>query len=148
MQAAPPEQTVTHGPEETRALAAALAPRLPPGAVVALYGDLGAGKTCLVQGLAAAFGITSPVSSPTYTLINEYPGERCLVHFDLYRIREPEEILQLGWEEFLEDDESTVVIEWAERAGDLIPPWAWRIQLEHADGEAVRRITVHPGRTS
>jgi tRNA threonylcarbamoyladenosine biosynthesis protein TsaE len=136
---------VTRGPEETRALAASLAARLPPGAVVALYGDLGAGKTCFVQGLAAAFGITAPVNSPTYNLVHEYPGDRRLVHFDLYRVNHPEEILQLGWEEFLEEAASTVVVEWAERAGDLIPPGAWRIRIEHVDGEERRRVTIQPG---
>lgn len=143
-----PEQTVTAGPEETRALAASLADRLVPGDVVALYGDLGAGKTCFVQGLADAFGVTTPVNSPTYTLINEYPGRRRLVHFDLYRVNDPEEIFQLGWEEFLEDGTSTVIVEWAERAGDLIPPRAWRIRLEHLAGEDRRQIEIHPGEES
>lgn len=145
MQATAPERILSRGPEETRALAAALAARLPARAVVALEGELGAGKTCFVQGLAAAFGIATPVSSPSYALVNEYAGSRRIVHFDLFRVGGAEEILQLGWEEYLEEEGAILAVEWAERAGALIPPGAWHVRIEHADEETHRWVTVIPG---
>jgi tRNA threonylcarbamoyladenosine biosynthesis protein TsaE len=119
----------TTGPEATWRLAGELLERLPAGrAVIALQGDLGSGKTCFVQGLALALGIRVPVTSPTFTVINEYPGARPLYHIDLYRLHGPDEVLALGFEDYLESDGITAV-EWPERAGDLLPPDTVHVHL-------------------
>lgn len=120
----------TRSPEETWELAAELAESLAPGSAIALHGDLGAGKTCLVQGLAAALGIDEPVTSPTYTIVCEYPSGRLpLYHIDLYRLSGPEECLGIGLEECLEAG-GIVAIEWAERAEGLLPPDLLHIRIE------------------
>jgi tRNA threonylcarbamoyladenosine biosynthesis protein TsaE len=111
----------TKTPEETWGVAEQLAAGLPVRAVLALHGELGAGKTCFVQGLARALGILRPITSPTFTLVQEYRGSRRLVHMDLYRIGSPDELLHLGFEDYLQED-GVLAIEWAERAGDLLPP--------------------------
>ena len=130
----------TNSPEETWALAARLADELIPGTVMALHGDLGAGKTCFVQGLAAALGIDEPITSPTYTLIGEYEGRLPLHHIDLYRISGPEEVLGLGIEEYF-DANGITAIEWAERADGLLPPDLLHIQIT-TDEETEKR-TFH-----
>jgi tRNA threonylcarbamoyladenosine biosynthesis protein TsaE len=137
------EQIETASAEETQALAARLEKELPDGAVVCLHGDLGAGKTCFVQGLAKALGIRRPVGSPTFTLINEYRGKRRLAHIDLYRLRGATDAFGLGVEEYLEHFDGVVAIEWAERLGDLLPEACWHVRLEAGTaGEASRRVTV------
>ncbi len=128
----------THSPEETWELAAELAGELGPGTVIALHGDLGAGKTCFVQGYAAALGIDEPVTSPTYTLIGEYEGRLPLHHIDLYRLSGPVEALGLGLEEYF-DVNGITAIEWAERAEGLLPPDLLHIQIE-ADGHTGTRM--------
>jgi tRNA threonylcarbamoyladenosine biosynthesis protein TsaE len=112
---------------------------LPDGSVVALHGDLAAGKTCLVRGMSAALGAGVPVHSPTFTLVNEYVGGRRLMHLDLYRLGEPEEFADLGYEELLEPD-GVCVIEWAERAGGLLPARRLEVFLEHGGGD-IRKMT-------
>jgi len=133
----------TQTADETRALAARLGARLRPGDVVLLEGDLGAGKTTFVQGLAEGLGVRAPVTSPTFTLIQEYPGPNFpLFHFDLYRLGGPEEIADLGFDEYLERG-GVVVVEWAERLGWLTPPEHLRVRIEIAEDEG-RRITFRP----
>ena len=131
----------THSPEETWALAAALADELDPGTVMALHGELGAGKTCFVQGLAAALGIDEPITSPTYTLIGEYEGRLPLHHIDLYRLSGPEEAVGLGLEEYFDADGITA-IEWAERAEGLLPPDLLHIQITVDDTTETRTFRV------
>lgn len=131
----------TNSPEETWALAAELAAELAPGTVIALHGDLGAGKTCLVQGLAAALEIDEPITSPTYTLIGEYEGRLPLHHIDLYRLSGPEEALGLGLEEYFEADGITA-IEWAERAEGLLPPDLLHIQITANPETEVRTFRI------
>lgn len=109
--------------------------------VIALHGNLGAGKTCFTQGLARAAGVTEPVCSPTYTLISEYQGTVPFHHIDLYRLTGPEEAYDLGFDEYLETD-GIIVIEWAERAAELIPPDAIHIQLKRGEDEQVRSIEM------
>lgn len=123
-------EKVSGSPEETQRIAAEFLDTLAPGAVVAFSGDLGAGKTCFIQGLADALGITEPVSSPTYTLINEYRGRLPLYHMDLYRLSGPEEAFDLGLDDYI-DGAGITVIEWAERAEELLPPRTLHLQLEH-----------------
>jgi tRNA threonylcarbamoyladenosine biosynthesis protein TsaE len=131
---------MTHGPDETRAMAGRLARALGPGAVVALHGDLGAGKTCFVRGMAEALDV-GPVRSPSFALIHEYLGPRPLYHIDLYRIADPEEVLELGLDEYWES-EGITVIEWAERAASLLPRGTVHVQIEFGEGADDRRIRV------
>jgi tRNA threonylcarbamoyladenosine biosynthesis protein TsaE len=134
-----PQSLVTHSEEETSAAGERLATRLAPGAVVLLYGDLGAGKTAFVRGLARGLGASSDdVSSPTFTLMQEYRGRSTLHHVDLYRLK-PEEIGDLGLDELL-DGKAVVAIEWAERWGDA-PADAWVVGIEN-EGENRRRIAI------
>jgi tRNA threonylcarbamoyladenosine biosynthesis protein TsaE len=124
--------------EQTRRLGELLGELLAQPAVILLIGDLGAGKTCLVQGLARGLGVaeSEPVTSPTFTLLNIYAGRRALHHFDLYRLSQEEDLLDLGFDDYLQTDGVTVV-EWADRiaglAGDLV------LHLRHA-GEDRRQI--------
>ena len=132
------------GPEETRACAGELARRLGPGSVVALHGDLGAGKTCFVQGVAAEWDVAAPVTSPTYTLVNEYPGRLPVTHIDLYRIAGPEEALHFGIEEYM-DGPGITLIEWAEHAAEIIPPRAWHVSLRHGELPDHRVVEIRSG---
>ena len=132
------------GASGTRRAAAALARRLPPGTVVALHGGLGAGKTTFTQGLALALGIERPVTSPTFTLVSEHQGTGGrLVHMDLYRLADSSDLLEIGWQEYLESG-SLVVVEWPERAADLIEavPGAVHVDLEPDTDPGFRRIRI------
>ena len=131
----------THSPEETWELAAELAGELDPGTVIALHGDLGAGKTCFIQGYAAALGIDEPITSPTYTLIGEYEGRLPLHHIDLYRLSGPVEALGLGLEEYFDADGITA-IEWAERAEGLLPPDMLHIRIVTDDETGTRTFRI------
>ncbi|MBL7077982.1 MAG: tRNA (adenosine(37)-N6)-threonylcarbamoyltransferase complex ATPase subunit type 1 TsaE [Kiritimatiellae bacterium] len=137
-------EVVSHGPEDTHRLAAEILSSLPDRAVVALYGDLGSGKTCFVQGLAEAMGITEPVTSPTFTLVNEYKGGRLLTHVDLYRLTHPDEALAMGFEELIESDGITAV-EWAERAEELFPAGTLRLRFRTPEDGQTRVITIDEG---
>jgi len=132
---------ITRSPKETWKAARRLLERLPARAVVALYGELGSGKTCFVQGLARALGIRRAVTSPTFTLVNEYPGPRPLFHVDLYRLADAAEAAALGLEEYFER-EGVTAIEWAERAEELLPPHTVRVRLEPAARPNERRIRM------
>jgi tRNA threonylcarbamoyladenosine biosynthesis protein TsaE len=120
--------------EATRAFGTRLGRQARRGDVFALTGELGAGKTCLVQGLAAGLDVTDPVTSPTFIMIAEYAGRLPLHHVDLYRLERPEEIRGLGLEELLDGDGVTVV-EWAEKADPLWPRRTVRIRIDGAGGE-------------
>ena len=91
----------THSEKETEDLGARFAANLPAGAVVALYGDLGCGKTAFVRGMARGMGIDCAVTSPTFTIVNEYDGPRPLFHFDMYRLGSADELFDIGWEDYL-----------------------------------------------
>ena len=135
-------RTVTStSPAATRRLAADLLAEFADCRVFALHGDLGSGKTCFVQGLAEALGITAAITSPTFTLVNEYPAARPLYHIDLYRLGGPDEALAIGLEDYLETDAITAV-EWAERAEDLIPTDTIHLHFESVDAPDERRITI------
>lgn len=120
-------------PEQTIALGQRFASELKPGDVVCLYGELGAGKTHFVKGMAEGLGIDQDeVHSPTFTLIHEYVGDQPLYHFDCYRMESPQEALEIGVEEYFYGD-GVCVIEWPERIEPLIPPEAIRISIEAPD---------------
>lgn len=137
------KRTVTvHSVEETWALAREVAAKLRPGMVVALQGDLGAGKTTFMQGIGGALGVSRPVTSPTFTLSVEYPTPRFkLVHMDLYRLSGPDDLLTIGYPEYLENG-AVVAVEWPERAGDLIPADAVRLTFSLTPEAETRQITI------
>jgi len=120
--------------EETRILGASLAPVLLPGDVLSLNGDLGAGKTCFVQGLAGALEVDGRVTSPTFTLVHEYNGRFPIVHLDVYRLNYFQEVLDLGFEELL-DPAAILVVEWGEAVAPLLPNRYLEIELRR--GESV-----------
>ncbi len=132
-------ELVTHTPDTTEQLGRTLAALLPEGTVVALFGDLATGKTCLVRGMAAHYTGGAPVHSPTFTLVNQYGVSPALFHLDLYRLGGPEELADLGYEELFEPD-GVCVVEWAERAGMLLPPKRLDVHLFHAGGDARRML--------
>lgn len=131
----------THSPDETMEAARRLLDLLDGDVVLALHGQLGSGKTCFVQGLALALGVTVPVTSPTFTLINEYTGQRPLVHIDLYRVHSPEDLTSLGLDDYL-GAEGVVAIEWAERAGDLLPASTVHIAFENTTNGNERLVSI------
>jgi tRNA threonylcarbamoyladenosine biosynthesis protein TsaE len=120
--------------ETTRALAAGIGRRAEPGTVIALSGDLGAGKTCFIQGLAAGLGVETPVTSPTFVMIAEHAGRLPLYHVDLYRTESLAEIRALGLEELL-DGGGVTAIEWAEKAELLLPPRTVHVRIRGAGDE-------------
>jgi tRNA threonylcarbamoyladenosine biosynthesis protein TsaE len=138
------QKHVSHSPGETRRIAAGLAATLSPGAVVALHGDLGSGKTCFVQGLADALGVRHGVTSPTFKLVSEHPGRIRLIHVDLYRISGEKEALGLGLEDFLCGNGITA-IEWAERIARLLPDSAIHVHLSPGSRENERWIEIRGG---
>ena len=139
--------------EETWELAKRFAAELTPGDVVCLEGDLGAGKTTFTQGLAVALGVKGRVTSPTFCLVQEHIADdfsrggkdsaattvKLLVHMDLYRLNGEDDVLAIGWEDYLERG-AVLVVEWPERAGSLIPAKARHIVFTHLEGEEKRRI--------
>ncbi len=132
-------QTVTGSPQETEALAAELARRLRPGDVVAVSGELGAGKTTFVRGAARALGVTGPVSSPTFTIGHRYEAMLPVSHLDLYRVAglDPEE-----WGDLEPYFEGTIAfVEWPEHAGDWLPAARVRVTLGHVD-ESHRSVSI------
>lgn len=129
----------TYSPEQTEEAGFVLASLLPKGTLVALHGDLAAGKTCFVRGMARCFDQHAPVHSPTFTLVNQYGTDMPLFHLDLYRLGGPEELADLGYEEVF-DSEGVCVVEWAERAEGFLP--ARRIDIHFAHGGGDRR-TIH-----
>ncbi len=143
MSTASPERLalVTHSAAETQALGRALMELIPDGALIALYGDLGAGKTCFVRGMAEFAGMAERVTSPTFTLVHEYRSGRTLYHLDLYRITAPEQVLDLGYEDLFDPKDGVCVVEWAERAKGMLPERRVDIRLAHEKGDA-RRIEI------
>jgi len=124
----------TYSPEQTEEAGFVLASLLPKGTLVALHGDLAAGKTCFVRGMARCFDQHAPVHSPTFTLVNQYGTDMPLYHLDLYRLGGPDELADLGYEEVF-DSEGVCVVEWAERAEGLLPAQRVDIHLAHGGGD-------------
>ena len=136
-------QRTSKGPEDTRTLGRELAAQLWAGDVILLSGDLGAGKSELARGIAEGLGVQGPVTSPTFTLLNIYETTGTpLHHFDWYRIEDPEELILAGLDEEIGRD-SITLIEWHERATELVPTRHLEIRLEPT-GESERRITLKP----
>jgi tRNA threonylcarbamoyladenosine biosynthesis protein TsaE len=139
------ERVESRSPEETAAAGERLAVRLGPGDVVALTGELGAGKTCFTQGLARGLGVVGRAVSPTFVLVNEYRGRLPVHHVDAYRTESLTELLDLGLDELFAGDGVTVV-EWADKLLPLLPPDTIHVHIEGV-GDEPRVITVsQPGR--
>ena len=138
-------QITTHSADETQALGQKLASRLAPGDVIAYFGDLGAGKTAFTRGLAQGLGITDPVTSPTYTIVNEYLSGRIpLFHFDMYRLSSSDELFDIGWEDYLSRG-GVCAVEWSENVEDALQD-AIRVTIEKdADEPDTRHITITGG---
>ena len=133
----------TNSPAETEAIGAALGKIIEPGTVIAYRGDLGAGKTAFTRGLAKGLGCTEIVTSPTYTIVNEYLGGRIpLFHFDMYRLRSSDDLFDIGWEDYL-DRGGVCAVEWSENVDDAMED-AIYITIEKL-GEDARRITIEGG---
>lgn len=134
----------TNSPTETWSLGKIIAKLLLPGDVICLNGDLGAGKTALSQGIAAGLGINEPVTSPTFTLINEYQGGLPLYHFDVYRLGGPEDMEDLGYEEYFYG-QGVCLIEWANLVKDVLPAERLEISIvPHESLEEVRIVNILP----
>jgi len=130
----------TKSEKETEAAGRGLASCLPDNAVVALHGDLGAGKTAFVRGLAEGLGISYPVTSPTFSIVNEYPGLVPLFHFDMYRLGSSDELFNIGWEDYRTRD-GVSAVEWSENVEDAFENDAVRVYIEKL-GKNERKITI------
>ncbi len=130
----PVSTLISSSPEETGTIGRDLAGRLRRGDCVALFGELGSGKTCLVQGICNGLQVTGPVTSPTFILVHEYRGRvkggvLPVYHFDLYRLGGPEELIDLGWDDYL-DSGGICLVEWADRADGLLPPHTITVKID------------------
>ena len=133
---------VTHSPAETRALGGRLANALWAGAVVAFTGDLGAGKTAFVSGMAQALGVEERVTSPTFTIVNEYEGGRLpLFHFDMYRLGDADELFHIGWEDYLARG-GICAVEWSENVEEAIEDDTVRVAIRRGADDSTRVITI------
>ena len=136
-------QYITNSPAQTEAIGAALGAILPAGTVLAYRGDLGAGKTAFTRGLARGLGYAEPVTSPTYTIVNEYLGGRLpLFHFDMYRLRSAEDLWDIGWDDYL-DRGGICAVEWSENVDEAMENAVY-ITIEKT-GADTRRITIEGG---
>ena len=124
--------TITQSPAETEAFGESLAKELHGGCVVALFGDLGAGKTALTRGIARGLGLDAEVSSPTFALVHDYGGQPPLVHFDMYRVTDWESLYTTGYYDYL-DMGAILVIEWSENIEEALPADAIRLRLTRVD---------------
>ena len=137
-------QYITNSPGETEAIGAALGKIINPGTVIAYRGDLGAGKTAFTRGLARGLGCTEIVTSPTYTIVNEYLGGRIpLFHFDMYRLRSSDDLFDIGWEDYL-DRGGVCAVEWSENVDEAMENAVY-VTIEKT-GEESRRITLEGGK--
>ncbi|MEG0779524.1 MAG: tRNA (adenosine(37)-N6)-threonylcarbamoyltransferase complex ATPase subunit type 1 TsaE [Oscillospiraceae bacterium] len=139
---------LSHSEQETEDLGERLGASLSPGAVLAFRGDLGMGKTAFTRGLARGLGYTGRVTSPTFTLVNEYEGRIPLFHFDMYRLDDADALFDIGWEDYLERG-GVCAVEWSERVTDALPPDTLFVELRrHPDREDWRLISITGGATA
>lgn len=134
---------LTHSPEETRAFGRRLAEQLRPGDVLLFYGNLGAGKSEMTRGIAEGLGVSGPVTSPSFTILNVYDDGRVpLYHFDWYRLESAEELYEMGMDEYLDGD-GVAVVEWPTQCPEAIPDTHLAVTLKPV-GESDREITLTP----
>jgi len=131
---------ITNNEDETIREGEKLGKKLKPGTVVALYGDLGAGKTAFTRGLAAGLGIGMCVSSPTFTIVNEYPGDIPLFHFDMYRLENETELFDIGWDDY-HDRGGVCAVEWSEKVPGAFSPDTIIVKFDNL-GDEMRRIEI------
>ncbi len=134
---------ISNSPAETKTVAADIVKELNSGSVICMYGDLGAGKTAFVQGMAEELGIDDHITSPTFTIVNEYYGKMPLYHFDVYRIGSSDEMFEIGFDEYINGD-GISVIEWAELIEDILPDEYIKITIlkDITKGEDYREIII------
>ena len=137
---------ISKSEQETERIGSEFAASLPGGTVVAMYGDLGAGKTAFVRGMARGMGLDCRVSSPTFTIVNEYLGQRELIHFDMYRLSDADELFDIGWEDYLIRG-GVCAVEWSERVTDALPEDTLWVDIARGSGENDRIITITGGET-
>ena len=136
------ERLILKTPEDTEALGKRLADILKPGSVVALIGPLGAGKTALTQAAARGLGVTERLASPTFTVVQEYRSGRLpLYHFDVYRVNDPDDLFELGFEEYLHGD-GACFIEWADLVEDMLPEDTIYIRMDYGGWEEERTCEI------
>ena len=131
---------ITKSEKETQEAGEKLVQTLAPGSVVAMYGDLGAGKTAFVRGMTRGLGIDFPVSSPTFNVVNEYPGKVPLFHFDMYRLGSADELFDIGWDDYLERG-GICAVEWSENVEEAFEPGTVKVIITKL-GDSEREITV------
>ena len=134
------QEFISKSESETEAIGARLAAVLPDGSVVAMYGGLGAGKTAFVRGMARGMGLNARVSSPTFTIVNEYLGARSLIHFDMYRLSGADELFDIGWEDYLARG-AVCAVEWSENAQSAFFGDEIRVRIEKLS-DTDRKITI------
>ena len=137
-------QYISHSVSDTEALGQKLAQQLRPNTVVACRGGLGMGKTALTRGIALGLGYAGRVTSPTFTIVNEYLGKTPVFHFDMYRLDSSDALFDIGWEDYL-DRGGVCVVEWSENVADALPPDAVVVTIARGEGDNERIITVEGG---
>ena len=135
---------LSHSPEETEHIGEMLGRRLRPGTVVAYRGGLGMGKTAFTRGLARGLGCAGRVTSPTFTIVNEYDGATPLFHFDMYRLGSADELFDIGWEDYLTRG-GVCAVEWSERVDDAMSADTLWVDIARGTGESDRIITISGG---
>lgn len=135
---------LSHSPEETEHIGEMLGRRLRPGTVVAYRGGLGMGKTAFTRGLARGLGCAGRVTSPTFTIVNEYDGATPLFHFDMYRLGGSDELFDIGWEDYLTRG-GVCAVEWSERVDDAMPADTLWVDIARGTDESDRIITITGG---
>ena len=135
---------LSHSPEETEHIGEMLGRRLRPGTVVAYRGGLGMGKTAFTRGLARGLGCAGRVTSPTFTIVNEYDGATPLFHFDMYRLTSAEDLFDIGWEDYLTRG-GVCAVEWSERVDDAMPADTLWVDIARGTDESDRIITITGG---
>ena len=135
---------LSHSPEETEHIGEMLGRRLRPGTVVAYRGGLGMGKTAFTRGLAQGLGCRGRVTSPTFTIVNEYDGPTPLFHFDMYRLPDADALFDIGWEDYL-DRGGVCAVEWSERVDDAMPADTLWVDIARGTDESDRIITITGG---
>jgi tRNA threonylcarbamoyladenosine biosynthesis protein TsaE len=139
------KEYLTSSEEETERLGRQLGQQVSPGAVIAFTGDLGAGKTAFTRGLARGLGISERVTSPTFTIVNEYEGGRLpLFHFDLYRLSSSEELFDIGWEDYLARG-GVCAVEWSENVADALDGQTIRVDIRRGERDDQRKVTISNG---
>ena len=135
---------LSHSPEETEHIGEMLGRRLRPGTVVAYRGGLGMGKTAFTRGLARGLGCAGRVTSPTFTIVNEYDAATALFHFDMYRLGSSDELFDIGWEDYLTRG-GVCAVEWSERVNDAMPADTLWVDIARGTDESDRIITITGG---